>query len=112
MVPRWFRSRQLQTTKSHPGYDAWSRASSAKAREWRVNLDSVMVGRGRGANAMGSSWIIAVTRDIPEAGLRLLREATTVKLWDQELPPSPDELDALLEGCDGAITLLTDRIDG
>ena len=35
-----------------------------------------------------------------------------VKLWDEELPPSPEELDALLEGCDGAITLLTDRIDG
>jgi glyoxylate reductase len=41
-----------------------------------------------------------------------LREATTVEIWDQELPPSPDEIDALLEGCDGAITLLTDRIDG
>jgi glyoxylate reductase len=35
-----------------------------------------------------------------------------VKLWDEELPPSPEELDALLEGCDGAVTLLTDRIDG
>jgi glyoxylate reductase len=41
-----------------------------------------------------------------------LREAAEIKLWDQELPPSPDELDALLEECDGAITLLTDRIDG
>jgi glyoxylate reductase len=61
---------------------------------------------------MESSWTVAVTREIPDAGLRPLREATTVKLWDQELPPSPDELDALLEGCDGAVTLLTDRIDG
>jgi glyoxylate reductase len=61
---------------------------------------------------MGSSWTVAVTREIPDAGLRPLREATSVKLWDQELPPSPEELDALLEGCDGAITLLTDRIDG
>src|SRR3954468_526206 len=71
-----------------------------------------MAGRGRGVNAMGSSWTVAVTREIPDAGLQPLREAATVKLWDQELPPSPDELDALLEGCDGAITLLTDRIDG
>jgi glyoxylate reductase len=71
-----------------------------------------MVERDRGANAMGSSWTVAVTREIPDAGLQPLREAATVKLWDQELPPSPDELDALLEGCDGAITLLTDRIDG
>ena len=61
---------------------------------------------------MGSSWTVAVTREIPDAGLQPLRKAAEVKLWDQELPPSPDELDALLEGCDGAITLLTDRIDG
>jgi glyoxylate reductase len=61
---------------------------------------------------MESSWTVAVTRKIPDAGLEPLREATEVKLWDQELPPSPEELDALLEGCTGAITLLTDRIDG
>jgi glyoxylate reductase len=61
---------------------------------------------------MGSPWTVAVTRQIPDAGLQPLHEATTVKLWDQELPPSPEELDALLEGCDGAITLLTDRVDG
>jgi glyoxylate reductase len=61
---------------------------------------------------MGSPWTVAVTREIPEAGLQLVREATSVKLWDQEMPPSSDELDALLEGCAGAITLLTDRIDG
>lgn len=61
---------------------------------------------------MGPKWKVAVTREIPEAGLQLVREATTVKLWDREIPPSPEELDALLTGCDGAITLLTDRIDG
>jgi glyoxylate reductase len=61
---------------------------------------------------MGSSWSVAVTRQIPDAGLDPLRGTATVKLWDQDLPPSPDELDALLEGCDGAVTLLTDRIDG
>jgi glyoxylate reductase len=60
---------------------------------------------------MGSSWTVAVTRRIPDAGLEPLREATNVQLWDRDLPPSPEELDALLEGCDGAITLLTDRID-
>lgn len=61
---------------------------------------------------MGSTWRVAVTREIPDAGLQPLRETAEVKLWDQELPPSPDELDVLLEGCDGAITLLTDHIDG
>ena len=57
-------------------------------------------------------WTVAVTREIPEAGLHPVREAADVKVWEQELPPSAGELDALLEGCDGAITLLTDRIDG
>ncbi|MDF3043236.1 MAG: Glyoxylate reductase, partial [Thermomicrobiales bacterium] len=61
---------------------------------------------------MGSPWTVAVTRKIPDAGLEPLREATKVELWDGELPPNPEELDALLEGCDGAITLLTDHIDG
>ena len=57
-------------------------------------------------------WTVAVTREIPEAGLRRLRQSADVKLWDQELPPSEGELDTLLEGCAGAITLLTDHIDG
>jgi glyoxylate reductase len=55
---------------------------------------------------------VAVTRQIPEAGLRLLREEADVRVWEDELPPPREELVRLLEGCDGAITLLTDRIDG
>lgn len=55
---------------------------------------------------------VAVTRIIPEAGLRLVREATDMRLWEDELPPSPAQLAELLRGCDGALTLLTDRIDG
>jgi glyoxylate reductase len=61
---------------------------------------------------MAATWTVAVTRKIPDAGLEPLREATKVELWDRELPPTPEELDALLDGCDGAITLLTDQIDG
>ncbi len=56
--------------------------------------------------------VVAVTRRIPEAGLRIVREATDMRLWEQELPPGPEELAKLLHGCDGALTLLTDRIDG
>ena len=55
---------------------------------------------------------IAVTRAIPEAGLALLRDAAEVRLWPEELPPSPEQLAELLRGCDGAVTLLTDKIDG
>jgi glyoxylate reductase len=61
---------------------------------------------------MAATWTVAVTRKIPDAGIEPLREATKVELWDRELPPTPEELDALLDGCDGAITLLTDQIDG
>jgi glyoxylate reductase len=53
-----------------------------------------------------------VTRIIPDVGLDMLREKADIVLWEQELPPSPEDLDALLEGADGALTLLTDRIDG
>lgn len=35
-----------------------------------------------------------------------------MRLWENELPPSPGELAGLLRGCEGALTLLTDRIDG
>lgn len=56
--------------------------------------------------------VVAVTRIIPEAGLSLLRDTTTMRLWEHELPPSPEDLAKLLHGCDGALTLLTDRIDG
>lgn len=55
---------------------------------------------------------VAVTRIIPEAGLALLRAAADVRLWEEELPPSPHQLAELLHGCDGALTLLTDEITG
>jgi glyoxylate reductase len=55
---------------------------------------------------------IAVTRKIPAAGLRLLYAAGDVRLWPDDLPPSPQELAELLRGCDGALTMVTDRIDG
>jgi len=56
--------------------------------------------------------LVAVTRVIPEAGLTLLRTEAEVRLWEEELPPSPVQLAALLRGCDGALTLLTDAITG
>lgn len=55
---------------------------------------------------------VAVTRLIPEAGLDLLRPRCDVRVWDGDLPPSADELNALLDGADAALTLLTEVIDG
>lgn len=58
---------------------------------------------------------VAVTRILPEGGMRLLRQAEEAgeieaRLWEEELPPSPAALAELLRGCDGALTLLTDEI--
>lgn len=60
---------------------------------------------------------IAVTRILPDSGMTLLRTAESsgeaaLHVWEQELPPKPSELTMLLNGADGAITLVTDRIDG
>ena len=60
----------------------------------------------------GTVPTIAVTRVIPEAGLALLRDAAEVRLWEDDLPPDAAALADLLRGCDGALTLLTDAIDG
>src|SRR5262245_27326296 len=70
-----------------------------------------------GGSTMAEPVRIAVTRLIPEAGLALLRDAETageieIRLWREDLPPSPDKLADLLHGCAGALTLVTDRIDG
>ena len=59
-------------------------------------------------------YTVAVTRAIPDAGLDLLRRAPEIadlRVWPEELPPSPEALAELLRGCDGAVTLLSDRID-
>ena len=66
---------------------------------------------------MSGRACIAVTRRIPEAGLALLREAEAageveLRLWEEEMPPSPEQLAELLRGCTGALTLLTDKING
>jgi glyoxylate reductase len=61
---------------------------------------------------VAQDWKIVVTRQIPEAGLHLLRDKGVVTVWEDELPPSAEQLDTLLGDADGALTLLTDRIDG
>jgi glyoxylate reductase len=56
---------------------------------------------------------VAVTRAIPDAGLALLRAADEVgelRVWPEELPPTPAQLAELLAGCAGALTLLTDEL--
>lgn len=54
---------------------------------------------------------VFVAREIPDAGLDLVRAACDADIWDGELPPSRDELLRRVAGCDGLLTLLTDRVD-
>ena len=64
-----------------------------------------------GASEKPAKPRVYVTRRIPEAGLRLLADACEVSVWPGEEPPPRAELECELREADGALTLLTDRID-
>jgi len=55
---------------------------------------------------------VFVTRLIPEAGLKKVREACDADIWSEPLPPSADELRKRIADCDGLLSLLTERVDG
>jgi len=55
--------------------------------------------------------IVYITRRIPEAGLRPVREACRVRLWEKELPPPKEVILREVTDCDGLLCLLTDPID-
>ena len=59
----------------------------------------------------GSRPRVFVTRQIPDEGLGPVREACDADVWDDELPPPRAELLRRAAGCDGLLTLLTDRVD-
>jgi glyoxylate reductase len=54
---------------------------------------------------------VFVSRIIPEEGLAAVRAACDMDLWEDELPPPREELLRRVAGCDGVLTLLTDRVD-
>ncbi|HEY8845114.1 MAG TPA: hypothetical protein VIM24_00510, partial [Candidatus Limnocylindrales bacterium] len=54
---------------------------------------------------------VFVARQIPEDGLQPIREATHARIWEDELPPPRAALLEAVAGCDGVVTLLTDRVD-
>ena len=54
---------------------------------------------------------VFVSRIIPDDGLRPVTEACEAEVWQDELPPPRDALLGSVEGCDGVLTLLTDRVD-
>ena len=54
---------------------------------------------------------VFVARQIPEEGLAAVRAACDADVWIGELPPTRRELLHRVVGCDGILTLLTDRVD-
>jgi lactate dehydrogenase-like 2-hydroxyacid dehydrogenase len=54
---------------------------------------------------------VFVARRIPDEGLDPIAAACDLDLWESDLPPPRDELLRRIAGCDGVLTLLTDRVD-
>src|SRR6476646_9038967 len=54
---------------------------------------------------------VFVSRIIPSEGLDAIRAVCDLDLWEDPLPPPRDELLRRVAGVDGALTLLTDRVD-
>lgn len=71
------------------------------------------MGRGDGGAGSpgGARPRVFVARRIPDEGLHAVNAACEMDLWEDELPPPRDELLRRIAGCDGVLTLLTDRVD-
>ena len=54
---------------------------------------------------------VFISRIIPEDGLKPIRQATEARIWGDDVPPPRDVLLEFIAGCDGVVTLLTDRVD-
>jgi lactate dehydrogenase-like 2-hydroxyacid dehydrogenase len=54
---------------------------------------------------------VFVARQIPEDGLAPIQAACDARVWEDELPPPRPALLEAVAGCDGVLTLLTDRVD-
>src|SRR5262245_20502843 len=54
---------------------------------------------------------VFVSRILPDAGLSRIRAECDADIWADPLPPPADVLRQKVAGCDGLMSLLTDRID-
>jgi glyoxylate reductase len=54
---------------------------------------------------------VFVTREIPAAGLDRVIAACDADVWREPLPPSREELLKRVTGCDGVLSLLTEKVD-
>lgn len=60
---------------------------------------------------MASKPKVVVTRLIPEAGLKRIREQCDAEIWPEQMPPPYEVLKRKVADCDGLVSLLTDKID-
>src|SRR6185503_6369013 len=75
------------------------RRAAGGGRDRRVS--SVTAGKPR----------VFVARTIPDDGIDRIFEACDARVWEDELPPPRAALLDAIRGCDGVLTLLTDRVD-
>jgi glyoxylate reductase len=54
---------------------------------------------------------VFVSRIIPDEGLRQVTDACDAEVWQGDLPPPREDLLRSIEGCDGVLALLTDKVD-
>ena len=68
-------------------------------------------------NREGKGWQtvskpnVWVTRRIPEKGLEQVRDFAAAEVWEDELPPAREVVLQKVQGRDGLLPLLTDRMD-
>ena len=60
---------------------------------------------------MSAKAKVFVTRRIPAAGLDRILQQCDAEVWPEQLPPSYELLRRKVAGCDGLVSLLTDKID-
>jgi glyoxylate reductase len=61
---------------------------------------------------MAGKPTVYVTRELPGDAVERLRQAVSVRVWPEELPPPRDVLLREAAAADGLLALLTDRVDG
>lgn len=54
---------------------------------------------------------VFVTRKIPAVGLDRINAACEADIWHEQLPPAREVLLKKIAGCDGVLTLLTEKVD-
>ena len=54
---------------------------------------------------------VFVTRNIPDAGLEIVQANCEAEIWTEPLPPPREVLLEKIAGCDGVLSLLTERVD-